>query len=507
MKTYILFLRSFLILTFFFSFLMMHFAPLVHAQDGDFVWAKSMGGATLDEGYAITVDSAGNVYTTGYFQDAVDFDPGAGTTTLTSVGNNDIFISKLSPGGDLIWARSFGSTKNDEGWGIAVDSSGNVYTTGYYQNIVDFDPGAGTANLTSIGSSDIFISKLDSNGDFLGAWSMGGTADDYGYGIFVDSSGNIYTTGYFKFTVDFDPSTGGTSVLTSVGDRDVFISKLDTNGSFVWATGFGGASADVGLGIALYSSGNVYATGWFKGSVDFGMFNLVSHGIDDIYISKLDSDTGDFIWARGMGGTSSDVGQAVTVDTAGNVYSTGWFNGTADFDPGPGTFNLLNSAQFGADVFISKLDVNGNFVWAKGMGGTVSESGYGIALDASGNVYSTGSFGGTADFDPGLGVFNLTSSGGTDIFISKLTNAGDFVWAKAMGGALDDSGYDISIDASGNVHTTGFFKDTVDFDPGDTGTFNLTSAGFEDIFISKLSGEDSFPWLLFLPAIIRPPVI
>lgn len=206
-----------------------------------------------------------------------------------------------------------------------------------------------------------------------------------------------------------------------------------------------------------------------------------------------------------MGGPSSDVGQGVSVDTYGNVYSTGWFNGTADFDPGPGTFNLLNAGVLGADIFISKLDSNGDFVWAKSMGGTFSDSGYGIAIDTSGNVYTTGSFGGTADFDPGTGVLDLVSSGGTDIFISKLNNSGDFVWAKALGAGFDDYGYDISVDSSGNVYTTGFFRGTVDFDPGDMGIFNLTSAGFEDIFISKLAGSDKFPWVMFLPTIIKPP--
>lgn len=511
MKTYKLFSRLFLTFTLFFSFLMMHFAPVLHAQDGDFVWAAAMGQNLDDKGYAIFVDSSGNVYTTGYFQGTVDFDPGAGTTNLISADNNDIFISKLNSEGALVWARSFGNTLDDEGWEIFVDSAGNVYTTGYFQNTVDFDPGTGISNLSSVGSSDIFISKLDSNGDFLGAWAMGGTAADYGYGIFVDASGNIYTTGYFQNTVDFDPSPGGISNRTSLGVEDVFVSKLDSSGNFLWAKTLGGASSDVGLGISLYSSGNIYISGWFQGTVDFdpgaGVSELISiAGSNDIYVSKLDSD-GNFVWAKAMGGASEDIGQAVSVDSLDNVYTTGWFNGTVDFDPGPGIFELPNSGQFGADIFISKLDSNGDFVWAKSMGGTSSDGGYGISVDTSGNVYSTGFFGGTVDFNPGAEVFDLISSGGADIFISKLNSSGDFVWAKAMGDTSDDYGYDISVDFSGNVLTTGSFKGTVDFDPGDLGTSFHSSAGFEDIFISKLSGSDNFPWGMFLPAIIKPPVL
>ena len=156
------------------------------------------------------MDAAGNVYTTGYFRGTVDFDPGPGTVELTSAGTSsrDIFISKLDSGGNLVWAKAIGGVSNDFGWGIVADSSGNVYTTGDFVGTVDFDPGTGPSEifeLASVGSSDIFISKLDSNGNFVGAWAMGGTADDYGYGIFVDTIGNIYATGYFKNTVDFDP--------------------------------------------------------------------------------------------------------------------------------------------------------------------------------------------------------------------------------------------------------------------------------------------------------------
>lgn len=490
---------------------------IAHAADGDFAWAERFGQTVDDEGYDIFVDGAGNVYTTGYFRGTVDFDPGPGTVELTSAGNSrDIFISKLDSGGNLVWAKAIGGVSNDFGWGIVADSSGNVYTTGDFVGTVDFDPGTGPAEvfaLTSVGSSDIFISKLDSNGNFAGAWAMGGTADDYGYGIFVDTAGNIYTTGYFKNTVDFDPGTGPTEIYeltsASVGVEDVFICKLDSTGSFAWAKGIGGTGADVGLGISLYSTGNVYLTGWFQGTVDFdpgiGTTSLTSSGGSyDIYVSKLDSN-GNFVWARAMGGISEDIGQAVTVDPLGNVYTTGWFIGTADFDPGTGVFSLTSSGGFASDIFISKLNSNGNFVWAKAAGGAAADVGYGISTDSSGNVYTTGGFNDTADFNPGAGTFNLTSAGNEDIFISKLTGNGSFVWAKAMGGPSTDYGYDIAVSPAGAVHTMGSFRGTADFDPG-PGTFNLVSAGFEDIFISKLAGPDpvvdtAFPWVMFLPAI------
>lgn len=506
--------RFFLVLTLFFLCIPLLSSSTLHAAEGDFVWARGIGGTLDDSGNSITVDSDGNVYITGSFQGTVDFDPGPGDTILVSNGNYDIFISKMNPAGDLVWARSFGSDLDDEGWGIFVDAAGNVYTTGYFQNTVDFDPGPGVVDLTSVGHSDIFISKLDNNGDYVGAWAMGGNTYDYGYGIFTDSTGNIYTTGYFQNTADFDPGAGTTSLISN-GVEDIFVSKLDSNGNFAWARGIGGAAFDVGLGISRYSSGHLYLTGWFQGTVDFdpgaNTNSLTSVGSDDIFILKLD-DNGIFTWARSIGGIQTDTGQAVSVDSQGNVYTTGWFNGTVDFDPGAGTNNLIAAGPVGSDIFISKLDNDGLFVWAKAMGGQYSDVGYGLTVDSSDNVYTTGIFQDTADFDPSpTGTFNLDSSGGFDIFVNKLDSNGDFVWAKSMGGTSvtpgsGDFGFDIAVDMFGNIYTTGFFRGTADFDPSPTGTFNLDSnGGSEDIFISKLSGAVNFPWLLFLPAIITPP--
>ncbi len=159
--------------------------------DGDFVWARAMGGTYWDEGHAIAVDSAGNVYTTGYFRDTVDFDPGPGTYDLTSAGWADIFVSKLDSGGNFVWAKSMGGPSEDQGWDIAVDGAGNVCTTGYFFETADFDPGPGIYNLTSVGEADIFVWKLDSSGDFVWAKSMGGTEWDMGNGIAVEGAGNL----------------------------------------------------------------------------------------------------------------------------------------------------------------------------------------------------------------------------------------------------------------------------------------------------------------------------
>jgi hypothetical protein len=252
---------------------------------------------------------------------------------------------------------------------------------------------------------------------------MGGTGADMGASIAVDASGNVYTTGFFSGTADFDPGAGA-FILSSEGNNDTFISKLDASGDFVWAkrTNRRTFSFSDGRSIAVDASGNVYTTGDFDGITDFdpgaGAFNLISAGDQDIFISKLDA-SGNLVWAKQMGGTGFDVGHSIAIDTSGNLYITGVFWGTADFDPGAGVFNLSSAGSF--DVFISKLDASGNFVWAKQMGGTNDDVGHSIAVDASGNVYTTGYFEGTAYFDPGAGAFNISSAGGNDIFVYKMS--------------------------------------------------------------------------------------
>ncbi|MBD98920.1 MAG: hypothetical protein CMO34_03675 [Verrucomicrobia bacterium] len=184
-----------------------------------------MGGTNDDLGSSIAVDGLGNVYTTGRFKGTADFDPGAGTQNLISFGaSDDVFISKLDAAGNFVWAKSMGSSSYDEGNSIALDNNGYVYTTGAFNDTVDFDPGTGTYNLSSTGSSDIFISTLDTAGNFVSALKIGGRSHDVGSAIAVDSAQNIYTTGYFNLLVDFDPGAG-TSNLIPLGWHDVFISK------------------------------------------------------------------------------------------------------------------------------------------------------------------------------------------------------------------------------------------------------------------------------------------
>ncbi len=457
---------------------------------GDLLWANSFGGNASDSGVAITVDSQGNVYTTGRFMGTVDFDPGVGVSSLTSSGASaDIFVSKMDSTGAFLWARKMGGTGVDSVADIAVDNAGNVYTTGQYTGTADFNPSASTFNLVSKGVSDIFVSKLDSAGNFAWARSMGGTGDDSAAGIGVDSTGNVYTTGYFSGTATFGLNTLTSLPLASAGGTDIFIAKLNSAGTADWARRMGGSGIDSARDLALDAEGRVYITGVFSGAAKFdGSVTLTSAGGTDIFVSKYDGD-GNLNWARRMGGAGEDAGAGIAVDDTGNVYSTGVFQVTADFDPGLGAFSLSSAGA--TDIFVSRLDEAGSFTWARRMGAPGSETGADIAVDAQGNVLITGQFQGTVDFDPGSAVARIASAGRSDIFVSKLDAGGNFVFARRMGSTTDDVGSGIAVDSVGQVFVTGTFSGAVDFDPG-SGISNRTSLGSEDCFALKLSPDMLF---------------
>jgi len=470
-----------------------------------FNWAKSIGGPIVDFANKITTDGSGNVLICGAFQSGgADFDPGPGTYTLASNGSNEIHVTKLDASGNFVWARSLGSTGDDQAYDVATDNNGNVLVTGYFNGTVDFDPGVGVTNLTSGGSNDIFILKLTSAGNFVWAVSMGAGSSDYGNEILCDAGGNVYSTGRYGTVVDFDPGPGVAS-YTSAGLADIYILKLNSGGNFVWLKSIGGTGNDEGKGIALDVSGNVHTTGYFtSANADFnpgvGSYTLSAFGSNDIFVSKLDNN-GNFIWAVQMGGTSSDVGESVKVDGSGNVYSGGIVLGAGDYDPGAGTFNLTPSGLTGN--FLSKLNSSGAFVWAKNFTGSSLVTVRDIDIDANGNVYSTGNFNGTVDFDPNPGTFTMTASGSYDGFISMLSSGGNYTWAGKLTGSGAELPSGIRV-ATGAIYATGYYNQTTDFDAG-PGTYTITSSGSDDMFVVKYNnctGPPSTPGAITGPSVI-----
>lgn len=471
-----------------------------------FEWAKKMGGVSSDAGRAIVSDESGNVYTTGIFMDTVDFDPGIGIDMLIAGGNQDAFISKLNDAGDLVWARKIGGGPGSAtiARGISIDGSGNIYITGHFFGSVDFDPNTGTVTHTSVGTgTDAFICKLDALGNYVWSKQFEGETVVEANSIKVDGFGHVYATGRFERTVDFDPSSGMDTITSSfydigviIDDYNGFVVKLDTAGNYNWARNtatfnkvdYGGGTVNA-TALGIDTAGNVYTTGYFSGYCDFNpgadTFYREAYA-EDMFVSKLDS-AGNFVWAKTWGTYDGQWGYASAVDNAGNIYVATFSQNDVDFDPGPGTFFIT-----GSGTVISKLDGSGDFSWAKYITpqvGYLNSDGYGVATDLLGDVYITGRFTGTNDFDPGADTFNMVSSPDyfTDIYILKLDTAGAFVWAKSMGGAAaNDEGRAIHVANNGAIYTTGTFNGTADFDPAAT-NFELTSNGGTDIFVHKMN--------------------
>jgi len=261
-----------------------------------------------------------------------------------------------------------------------------------------------------------------------------------------------------------------------------------------WAHQFGNSEGTEIRDIAVDPVGNVYTIGIFKGTIDLdpgpGVASFTTFGHEDVFISKL-SPSGDFRWAKQIGGEEEEFGNAITLDQYGNLYIVGSFNGLADFNPSGGTVNLLPIG--GEDAFVCKLDTFGFLIWASKVGGIDDDEANAVAVNTNGDVVFAGFFNGTGDFDPGIGVATLTSAGGQDGFITTLDAGGIFVWAKQVGGTLDDVINDLTLNVNDQVVSTGRFRGTVDFDPG-AGTNNMVSAGKNDVFVLNLDVLGNFTW-------------
>lgn len=441
---------------------------------GKFVWAGQITGSFGSLTRSLSLDKDRNVYVTGTFQATVDFDPGPAVFTLTSNGTSDLFVLKLSENGDFIWARNLGNASAAAfSYSTTTDSFGNIYFTGSYSGTIDFDPGPGTFTLNATPGffSDIFICKLDPSGNFVWAGSIGAAGQDVALGIHVDKTNNIYVTGFFGSTVDFDPGPGVFN-LASNGQEDMFMLKLNAAGNFTWARSIGGTSVDYMHKAVTDDAGNIYATGFFRGTVDFdpgpAVFNLSAAG-DAVFVLKMDA-AGNFTWAKNMGGPGlNNSGMAIDLDKLGNVYTTGFFIGPADFDPGPGTY-ILNSG--GLDIFISKLTNNGDFSWAKSAGAAKQDQGLAITIDRSMNIYTTGLFGATVDFDLEASTYNLSAIPVSDPFVLKVAQCASAIYTTTNAAICQGQFY---FAGGANQTTSGVYRDTL-----------LTLIGCDSIIITNL---------------------
>ncbi len=429
LSTFVSLSNSYKKLAFFFGLLIISITSTAQIYE----WAKAIGVALQTPSQTlIAVDDSGNVYLANRFGGTVDFDPSTAIYNLTSKGNYDICISKLNSAGNLIWAKQIGDTYVESSTSMKLDNNGNIYITGYFQGTVDFDPSIGITNLTSIGIRDIFILKLNRFGKFVLAKNIGGIKENFSGDIMVDDKENIYITGSFEDSIDLDPS------------------------------------------IVVYN-----------------LIDTVEHEVG-YFTAKYDI-MGNFLWGKKMGHLSPSYSHTyrIAVDKKGNVYIVGQFNNTTDFDPSTNIHNLNCLGK--NDIFMVKLDSSGYFLWAKSMGGTSFDELNSMTIDAEANIYITGSYIDTADFDPNTGYYPLISKGLADIFVAKLTTDGNFIWAKSMSGIGAEKGSSIAVDDIENVYILGGFNEVVDFDPNE-GIYELTALRFNDTFIAKLNRDGNFVW-------------
>ena len=463
----------------------------LHAQS--FEWGGTYGGSGEDVLRDMHTDGNGNTYSTGYFTDTADFDISASEANLTSNGFFDVYILKTNNDGGFEWAVSMGDEFFDYGVGITTDADSNVYVTGYYDGTVDFDPGAGVANLTSLGGGDIFILKLNAAGEFLWAKSVGGTGYEESTAIVVSSNGTVTVLGYFYEPADFDPSANE-YILNSEGASDTFLVNLDENGGFISAQRYGGPDLDLALDMKINSANDIFIAGYFEGTTDFdpsgsGEFNLTSstEGFSS-YMLHLNS-AGDLVFAGATHDGNAEA-RGIAVDANDNVYLTGHFNGTVNFSPDAANTDYIFTSDLAYNAFTMKINPLGILEWATPIESDDTVFGFDIAVDADGNVFTTGYFAATADFDPDQSTtFNLTkqSANATDAYICALDTDGNFVSAFTFGGADFLDTHKIGADAQGYVYLSGHFEKTVDINPLEGELMEVTSIDFRDNYLIKIA--------------------
>ena len=275
--------------------------------------------------------------------------------------------------------------------------------------------------------------------DQVYSWTktFGGAGEIVGYSVATDGNGHVYIGGILQNSADFDPSDS-VDIRTSSGSYDGFVSKFDTSGNYLWTRIIGGTGDDRLMSVALDITGNIYVGGSFRGTVDFdpgiGSDIRTSTGGDDIFLVKFDA-SGNYQWSRTLGGAGNDRAMSVDVDAMENLYISGRFQNVVDFDPG--VSNDTRTSSGSNDFFFSKYDALGTYQWTRALGGTGSDGGSAVKVDASGNIYVGGFFSNTVDFDPGAGTVVRTSSGSWDAFLSKYSASGSHEWTEAIGGDLE----------------------------------------------------------------------
>ncbi|MBK9147105.1 MAG: hypothetical protein IPM12_04690 [Flavobacteriales bacterium] len=426
-------------------------------------FATRFGDPTETNSRGVGVDALGNAYTCGLFSGTTT----VGSQTITSAGNNDVFVAKHDEQGNGIWVRGFGWVVDDLAHKIAVDEQGNSFVLARWSVQITVD---GTTYTSNNDSRDVCVIKLDANGDVQWFSAFGGTLEDVPQDIGLDADGNILVTGYFNqnLTVAGDSFTSNST--------DAFLVKLDPDGTPLWTRVLAATGGSYGRALAVDAMGNCYVTGTATGTVDAGMNTFTIGTGYSIFLVKYDA-AGVDQWAQSPV-TSTNIANAwgLAADAAGNTYMVGSFDDQLQI----GGFSLVANGNLFADAYIAKFNTAGVVQWAYKMGGASSELGWEVIVDSNGNPYVIGDFSGSTN----VGGFSLTSDGGVDVFLTKLDPAGSFLWATRIGGSSNNHGFGLATHPNGNCYATGAFLGSML-----VGTELLVSAGDGDAFLVKYGTE------------------
>ena len=388
--------------------------------NGNFLWAKRIGGWYEENGLSMDLDPQGNILICGFFQDSVDFDPDSSVHNLYSWGGHDAFILKLDNEGKFLWVGAITGPNWDLAYCIKTDYLGNIFVSGEYKVNGYIEIGSYSYKLSNEGQKKGYLLKLAPDGKIDWVIESVGNKDQTGNTLGVDKTGNVWWAGRFDGNVDMDPGLAQFK-LYSQGFSDVFIGKYSPSGKFIWAGTIGGLGEDFVSSIEIDSKNDVLLAGSFKQNIDLNpgisIKEFNSKGDFDFYMIKTDS-AGNFLWGKTVGSDSTDILNSITLDKDDNIYATGSYFGKVDFNPGQTAQNAVSKGE--SDIFICKLNSNGQTNWVKSMGSEYKDFGYSIIVDMEKQIFTTGGFEYLCDFDPDSGQTNKMSFGAYDVFIHKL---------------------------------------------------------------------------------------
>jgi hypothetical protein len=423
-------------------------------------WMNHVGSSGTD----IYQDSGGYNYVCGNFEG--DFIKDDSLYVNAGTSGNDIYLSRLTNDGSLLWISTAGSSGNDEATAIIADNNQNSYVTGCFTGTMQF----GDISIYSNGDTDIFVAKADVSGNWLWAVAFGGSGPDSGSDIALDGAGNIYVTGYFSETVNI----GGTN-FSSNGNKDFLVLKLDSNGLPILVSTGGGSLDDDAIAIVPTSNGSAMVSGNFRQSASFDSYQLQAWGSSDVFIGLLDSNL-NWTYVMAAGSATQDSVSAMATDNNGNFYLTGYFTGTAIF----GNTTLQSAGS--KDVFVAKFN-SSSWQWAVSGGGSGTDVANAIAVNSSGTAFLTGYANSAVNFGP----YTVQPYGAKDILCAAVNSSGTWLWAKLTGSwndsqsFIDDWGAGITINSGGNCSVVGGFSGYIPF-----GAEMLYPNGAYETFISTL---------------------